>query len=352
MRYFISRASCALAAASLVTLAAGRARAMAQEIRCDVSGVLPFGPTDSRVPWTLPANLPSFLLALDQTALPPPMRLLDVSVDPPQEVPLRVEARAGEAPDGPALYGLVPSGAASGAPRAEPPRPVLVAGHDYRFEYTSTCALGGENSRQAPLVHELSAAFRAAPAAPPPASFGTLVETDRSRTGGDSYFFMMRANPSSDMLPWANAYGGALVVDGAAPDEKGSSFQQPLGRGWPGSDVPFAFSGFVRCPRLAPDAVATRVTTRYVARPLTFEGPAVVSEPLELTLDCTPPEPIGPGNTGPSERRAGDGCSAAPAGRPGRATFVTAGLAVVAALAARGRRRARAAGPRTRRLRA
>ncbi|HEU4535625.1 MAG TPA: hypothetical protein VFS00_15970 [Polyangiaceae bacterium] len=342
-----------LLAPAFATLLAGPALATSPDPgRCDVDALAPqalYDDTGPARPMTLPANVPSFLAASSKAPLPT-IRLLDVSAEPPLEVPLRVALVASETSGQFTFqsFALSPSIAVANEPGGADVRSLLEAGHDYRFEYLRTCYSSGDPNQVLYGPVEESLAFRAAPAAPLPTSAGVIAELNRDSFIPDSYVALPAVNivrvtftPSNELLPWADGYAGRLVIDGELQGK--SVYDSPLGpsilrdESAGGAPPPLA-EITCRAHSLDPSA-RERHTLAYAAYPIGFDAPAVVSNTLELDLPCTSAPPREPPVAVDQPASDNEGCAvASPLGRPAGWAALAALLAPAAFVARRRRR--------------
>lgn len=316
---------------------------------CDIYTLGPAADLDGSLGATpVPANITSFFAESSRPPLPP-VRLLDVSANPPREVPLRVVPREPNDVIAYDSFALLLPGSAGGQP--EGTRPLLEPGHDYRFEYVQTCYENQGDAEKKISAVSLAQVFRAMPASPPPTSAGDFAEVGRRlETNGDEhddYLLDLSFTPASDLLPWGYAYYGSVSIDGAEAGGPGLPYKRsigadlagPQGRGGRSSTESVTIS----CQYDSNvDSAIERHTIRYVVSPIGFEGTPLVTNTIEVALECP-----GWGFQGPRQRTAdggdiaseGDGCAYAPARGHVGAWAALVGLVAPAAFVARRRRR-------------
>lgn len=321
-------------------------------------------PVETTGPMSLPINFPSFaaINALADDRPLPPIHLFDLNAFSPVDLPLRVEPLVGEQPAIPGFLSLVlPTISVQNGGLVEI-RPVLEVGHHYRVEATSTCECGEQR--------ELAFEFEATAAAPLPTTTGKLAMIDAHineyfSRGRDtlSYDVRARLEASADLLPWKNAYKVKLSVD-EAPSYIDEDMAGRLINEYTDPSVSAAltpdglYTGAIRCGApfaQARPGVPERHTLRLIAYPVSFVAPTLVSDPIEVALDCSVPAPPAPpeadgdddDDDGSSQGAPPDppvcgngGCAVAAPGRSTGATLMLVGLGAVAAtIAARRRRR-------------
>ncbi|HEU4533953.1 MAG TPA: hypothetical protein VFS00_07545, partial [Polyangiaceae bacterium] len=178
----------------------------------------------------VPANIPSFFAESSRPPLPA-IRLLDVSADPPREVPLRVVRREPSDEFSYDSFALLLPGSAGGQPDGT--RPLLEPGHDYRFEYVQTRYENEGIYEKKVSSASVAQVFRAMPASPPPTSAGEFAEVGRrlepESNGYDDYRLDLAFTPASDLLPWGYAYYGSVSVDGAKVGGPGLPYLRSIG---------------------------------------------------------------------------------------------------------------------------
>ncbi|HEU4411841.1 MAG TPA: hypothetical protein VFS43_41760 [Polyangiaceae bacterium] len=329
---------------------------------CDIHTVGPAAYLDDSLGATpVPANITSFFAESGRPPLPP-VRLLDVSADPPREVPLRAVPREPNYEFSYPSFALLLPGSAGGQPDGT--RSLLEPGHDYRFEYVKTCYEGeGDAQRQISAVN-LAQVFRAMPASPPPTSAGEFAEVGRRLEPrgdgtGDDYLLDFSFTPASDLLPWGYAYYGSVSIDGAEVGGPGLPYERSIGadlagpRGRDGRSSTESVT--ISCQYDSKvDSAFERHTVQYVVSPIGFEGTTLVTNTVEVALEC--PGRGGVGGTGgagggavqgagPLTVNGGDvaseggGCAYAPARGHVGAWAAMVGLVAPAAFVARRRRR-------------
>ncbi len=216
---------------------------------CDVGYLYPQAPS-------VPANMEAFLIGAPIPASPPSVRFVDTTEGEPADAPFHLTLRDNG-------YAFVPE--------------ALAAGRSYRIEIAKTCDGMAQTDTYAFAVTE-AAAF--------PTSLGTIAATPlRASNFGSpgpryrTYYVDVSFDAAPEMDPWRGIYGAALNVDGEGPRGGGldvTSLEQNATR------LFFDCGQDLRNGTL-PEGHHTALLAAAIA---SFEAPIVVTNAVELDIDC------------------------------------------------------------------